>query len=282
MYSTQGKHIILNTVVVAKSVQPSSHQDAMQDPHWRQAMDAKFDALRRNQTWHLVLRQRDQNLLDSKWVFKLKHKADGNIERHKVRLIAKGFKQRYGLYYEDTFSPVIKPTTVRLILSLAVSRGWCLRQIYVHNTFLHGVLEEHVYMKQPLGYEDSDHPHHVCKLDKALYGLKQAPRAWYSRLSSRLEELGFTPSQTNTSLFIYNHNGNIIYMLIYVDDIIIASSFVQATQDLLSQLHKDFAIKDMGDLHYFLGIEVIPERDGIALTQKRYVGDILARANMVN
>lgn len=122
----------------------------------------------------------------------------------------------------------------------------------------------------------------VCKLDKALYSPKQTPRAWYSRLSSRLEELGFVPSQANTSLFIYNHNGNIINILIYVDDIIIASSSTQVIEELLKQLHKNFAIKDMGDLHYFLRVEVIQEKDSIALTQRKYIGDILMRANMSN
>lgn len=122
----------------------------------------------------------------------------------------------------------------------------------------------------------------MCKLDKSLYGLKQAPRAWFSKLSTRLEELGFAPSQGETSLFIYNQCGITIYVLIYVDDIVIASSSNQAVEKLLKQLHKDFALKDLGMLHYFLGIEVIQKKDGIVLNQKRYIGDILSRANMSN
>jgi histone deacetylase 1/2 len=146
-------------------------------------MDVEFEALIKNKTWHLVPPPRGRNIIDSKWVWKIKRKADGTVDRYKGRLVAKGYTQRYGIDYEDTFSPVVKAATIRLILSIAVSKGWSLRQLDVQNAFLHGVLEEEVYMRQPPGYEDKSKPGYVCKLDKALYGLKQAPRAWYSRLS---------------------------------------------------------------------------------------------------
>jgi histone deacetylase 1/2 len=146
-------------------------------------MDVEFEALIKNKTWHLVPPPRGRNIIDSKWVWKIKRKANGTVDRYKGRLVAKGYTQRYGIDYEDTFSPVVKAATIRLILSIAVSKGWSLRQLDVQNAFLHGVLEEEVYMRQPPGYEDKSKPGYVCKLDKALYGLKQAPRAWYSRLS---------------------------------------------------------------------------------------------------
>jgi hypothetical protein len=127
---------------------------------------------------------RGHNIIDCKWVYKVKRKDDGSIDRYKARLVAKGFKQRYGIDCEDTFSPVVKSATIRVVLSLVVSRGWKLRQLVVKNAFLHGVLEEEVFMRQPPGYETR--LGYVCKLDKALYGLKQAPHARYSRLSSKL------------------------------------------------------------------------------------------------
>ena len=151
--------------------------------------------------------------------------------------MAKGFKQRYGLDYEDTFSPVVKAATIRLVLSIAVSRGWSLRQLDVQNAFLHGVLEEDVYMKQPPGFEDKNKPFHVCKLDKSLYGLKQAPRAWYSRLSTKLQSLGFVPSKSSTSLFIYTKSHISIFVLIYVDDIIVTSSSNDTVTTLLKDLN---------------------------------------------
>ena len=143
-------------------------------------MNDEIMALRKNRTWHLVPPQRGKNLIDCKWFFRIKRKADGTIDCYKARLVAKGFKQRYGIDYEDTFSPVVKAATIRLVLSIVVSRGWSLRQLDVQNAFLHGVMEEEVFMKQPPGFEDRQNPLHVCKLDKALYGLNQAPRAWYS------------------------------------------------------------------------------------------------------
>lgn len=152
---------------------PLDLQSALADKNWKQAMDIEFDALCKNKTWHLVSPQKRRNVIGCKWVYKIKRRSDGKIERYKARLVAKGFKQRYGIDYEDIFSPIVKAATIRLVLSVAVSRNWCLRQLDVTNAFLHGYLEEEeVYMRQPPGYEDKARPHYVCKLDKALYGLK--------------------------------------------------------------------------------------------------------------
>jgi histone deacetylase 1/2 len=152
----------------------------------------------------------------------------------------------------------------------------------VQNAFLHGVLEEEVYMQQPPGYTDKVHPSYVCKLDKALYGLKQAPRAWYARLCGKLEQLGFIPSKADTSLFYYSRGEHTLFVLVYVDDIIVASSSQAATNALLKDLQSEFALKDLGDLHYFLGIEVKRLEDGLVLSQQQYAMEILAKAEMKN
>jgi len=219
-------------------------------------------------------------VIGCKWVYKVKRKSDGTVERYKARLVAKGFKQRYGIDYEDTFSPVVKAATIRLILSIAATHGWTLRQLDVQNAFLHGLLDEEVYMDQPPGYADNSHPTYVCKLDKAIYGLKQAPRAWYARLCGKLVSLGFVPSKADTSLFYLNKGGYTVFVLVYVDDIIVASSSDEVAKTLLSDLQKDFALKDLGDLHYFLGMEVKRDKDGLTLSQTRYAKDILARSGM--
>jgi histone deacetylase 1/2 len=245
-------------------------------------MEEEYDALLKNKTWHLGPPNMSKNIIDCKWVYRVKKNADGTIDRYKVRLVAKGYKQRYGIEYEDTFSPVVKAATIRTVLAIAVSRGWVLRQLDVKNVFLHGVLEEEVYMRQPLGFEDQNAPNYICKLDKALYGLKQAPRAWFSRLSSKLHALGFIPSRTDTSLFLYHKSGITLYVLIYVDDIIVTSSSDKAIGALLKDLNDDFAIKDLGDLHFFLGLEVKKTKNGLLLTQKKYARDLLEKVGMDN
>ena len=135
-------------------------------------------------------------------------------------------------------------------------------------------------MKQPPGFEDPRFPHHICKLDKSLYGLKQAPRAWYSRLSSKLQDLGFIPSKADTSLFLYNKSGITIFILVYVDDIIVASSSDEATSVLLQTLSTHFALKDLGDLHFFLSIKVRKKQGGSILTQAKYASELLAKLGM--
>jgi hypothetical protein len=260
--------------------EPTCYSSAVKSSEWRQAMNVEFDALLKNHTWNLVPAHPSQNLVGCKWVFRIKRKADGSIERHKARLVAKGFHQQPGLDYDETYSPVIKPTTVRTVISLAISSGWSLRQIDIQNAFLHGTLTEQVFMSQPPGYQNPNYPTHVCLLQKAIYGLKQAPRAWFSRLSSRLIAFGFHGSRSDSSLFIYNKASVIMYVLIYVDDIILTGSHSAAITDLLNSLKRDFAVKDLGSLNFFLGLEVLPNADGVLLSQQRYIMDLLNRTKM--
>jgi hypothetical protein len=175
---------------------------------------------------------------------------------------------------------VVKASTIRVILSLAVSQGWIMRQLDVHNAFLHGFLDEDVYMSQPPGYEDKKQPNYVRKLDKAIYGLKQALRAWYSRLSTKLLQLGFKISKVDNSLFYFKNNDVTTFILVYVDDIIVTSSNSKAVSVLLQKLGDEFALKDPGDLHFFLSIEVNKVKDGIVLSQDKYASDMLKRVGM--
>jgi hypothetical protein len=234
-------------------------------------MNEEFDALLKNGTWSLVSLSPNMTIVGCKWVFKIKRKANVTIERYKARLVAKGFHQQPGIDFAETYSPLVKHITIRTVLALAVSAGWAIHQVDVSNAFLNGLLQETVYMAQPPGFQHPFYPTAVCKLHKVLYGLKQAPRAWVSRLNAKLLELKFQSSKADSSLFTYKAKGIIIFVLIYVDDIIITSSNTTAISQLISALHSSFALKDLGPLHYFLGVEATWYEDGLHLSQQSYI-----------
>jgi len=222
----------------------------------------------------------DCNLVGCKWVFRVKRHANGSVDRFKARLVAKGFNQRPGLDYKETFSPVVKPVTIRTVLTIAVMQGWSLRQLDVNNAFLHGHLTETVYMKQPPGFRNPEHPDYVCCLTKAIYGLKQAPRAWFSALKHALTECGFHNSKSDSSLFVFHDGSTLAYCLVYVDDLIITGNNSVFVASIIDHLGQKFSIKDLGLLHFFLGVEVIPTAAGLFLTQHKYIRDLLAKTNM--
>ncbi|CAM8976219.1 unnamed protein product [Rhodiola kirilowii] len=244
-------------------------------------MQLEFDALMTNRTWELVPRPRSANVVGCKWTFRIKKKPDGSVERYKARLVAKGFNQEEGVDYFDTFSPVIKPTTIRVILSIAVTRNWKLRQVDIDNAFLNGDLSETIYMDQPQGFVDSNRSSYVCKLKKALYGLKQSPRAWFQKLQHSLLQHGFKPCISDVSLFIKHHGSDVVYVLVYVDDLIITGSNSVFIDNFVKYLNSVFSLKDLGDLNFFLGIEVHRSSSSLFLSQRKYILDLLDRSNMM-
>jgi len=227
-------------------------------------------ALDANATWELVALPEDKKAIGCKWVYKVKHNVDGSMSRYKARLVAKGYAQTYDIDYEEIYSPVAKMTTVRAIIIIVTTKGWSLHQMDVKNVFLHGDLQEEVYMEQPLGYVDQTHPNLVCKLKKALYGLKQALRAWSEKIGEYLVTSGFQTSNADFSLYVKKTDHGIIVIVIYVDDLIITGDSDADISDLKKLLKQKFEMKDLGELHYFLGIGVIKSPKGIWLLQRQY------------
>ncbi|WJX17055.1 hypothetical protein P8452_07010 [Trifolium repens] len=259
---------------------PTTPINALQDHNWRMAMKDEYDALIDNKTWDLVPRPSNANIIQSLWIFRHKKKADGSFERYKARLVGNGSNQQTGVDCGETFSPVVKPATIRTVLSIALSKSWCLHQLDVKNAFLHGNLNETVYMNQPPGFRDLQHPDYVCLLKKSLYGLKQAPRAWYQRFTDFVATLGFSHSVCDHSLFIYRRGDDTAYILLYVDDIILTASSDTLRQSIMSKLNSEFAMKDLGPLSYFLGISVTRHSGGMFLSQSKYAEEIIEKAAM--
>ena len=217
-----------------------------------------------------------------RWVFTVKHKADGSVERYKARLVAKGYTQTYGVDYQETFAPVAKMNSVRILLSLAANKDWPLHQFDVKNAFLHGGLEEEVYMDVPPGFEDSKSAGKVCKLKKSLYGLKQSPRAWFERFTQAMLRWGYKQSQGDHTLFIkHSPDNKVVALIVYVDDIVVMGDDLDAMEQLQKCLSKEFEIKDLGRLKYFLGIEVLRSKHGIFISQRKYVLDLLEETGML-
>uniref|UniRef100_A0A2N9IDC8 Reverse transcriptase Ty1/copia-type domain-containing protein n=1 Tax=Fagus sylvatica TaxID=28930 RepID=A0A2N9IDC8_FAGSY len=234
-----------------KTTEPPSYKIAAQHPQWCTAMQEEFAALQQQGTCSIQSQACSQRLSST---------AGSRLCRN--------------FQSSDQASHC-------LILSLAVSHNWPLQQLDVKNAFLHGTLKEEVYMAQPQGYVDSSHPHYVCKLHKSIYGLKQAPRAWFESFTTQLLHLGFIASTADSSLFIYHHHTVIAYLLLYVDDIVLTSNSTSFLDGLILQLRKVFDIKDLGPLHYFLGLQVSRTTDTLHVTQTKYASDLLVKHQMV-
>src|ERR1044072_7743493 len=261
---------------------PRNIQEALQQPEWAAAVTEEVQALVKNGTWEITTIPEGKRPVGCKWIFSIKYNADGSINRYKARLVAKGFTQSYGVDYEETFAPVAKLNSVRVLLSLAANLDWPLHQLDIKNAFLNGELEEEVYMQIPPGLESTNNSDKVCKLRKSIYGLKQSPRAWFDRLTRVVKEDGFIQCQTDHTMFVkYSSEGKTALFIVYVDDIVITGDAYEQIAQLKRLLAQEFEVKDLGQLKSFLGMEVAQKKNGIYVSQRKYTLDLLQETGML-
>lgn len=215
-------------------------------------------------------------------MYRVKYNTDRSVAKYKAKLVAKGFQHIMSVNYFETFSPVIKPVTIRVILSLAVMNQWKIRQVDVNNASLNGELTEEVFMDQPEGFIDAEKLEYVCKFHKSLYDLKQALRAWYDKLKGYLLQWGFINSSSDTSLFLRRSESSLILILIYVDDILITIPNSFELKNFIAEFSTIFALKDLRALSYFLDIEVLYDTDCVYLLRRKYIKDLLSKVEMMN
>ena len=214
-------------------------------------------------------------------MYTIKYNPEGKVDRYKARLVAKGYTQKYGVDYEETFAPVAKMNTIRMLISCAANLGWELHQLDVKNAFLHGNLQEEIYMHIPPGFNTTQTEGKALRLYRSLYGLKQSPRAWFDRFRKVMIQLGYKQSNGDHTLFYKRNAGKLTILIVYVDDIVITGDDDMGIYNLKKWLTKEFEVKDLGQLRYFLGIEVSRSAKGIYLSQRKYVLDLLAETGML-
>lgn len=262
---------------------PICFEEAGKKKEWCKAMEEELSAIQKNQTWDLVDLPEGKNVIGLKWVFKTKYHADGSIQKHKARLVVKGYSQQQDVDFYETFSPVARFETVRTFLALAAQLNWPVYQFDVKSAFLNGDLEEEVYVSQPEGFVANGNEDKVYRLKKALYGLKQAPRAWYFKIDSYFQESGFKRSENEPTLYLKKTGKDeFLVVCLYVDDMIYMGSNELIIAEFKTCMMKKFEMTDLGLLHYFLGLEVKQGFDGIFISQRKYAMDLLKKFNMLN
>ncbi|GJS63403.1 putative ribonuclease H-like domain-containing protein [Tanacetum coccineum] len=257
--------------------EPKNISQALQDESWVEAMQEELLQFKLQKVWILVDLPSGKKAIGTKWVFKNKRDERSIVVKNKARLVAQGFRQEEGIDYDEVFAPVARIEAIRLFLAFASYMGFTVYQMDVKSAFLYGTIEEEVYVHQPPGFVDPAHPNKVYKVIKALYGLHQAPRAWYETLSSFLMENGFRRGTIDKTLFIKKKKSDIMLVQVYVDDIIFGSTKKSMCTEFEDCMHKRFQMSSMGELTFFLGLQVKQQPDGIFISQDKYVADILKK-----
>jgi transposase InsO family protein len=256
--------------------EPSTYAAAAVHPGWQAAMEREIHSIHQHGTWHLTMLPPGRTPITTKWIYRIKTHADGSPAKLKARLVARGFQQREGLDFDETYAPVAKYNTLRTLLAIAGHRGWTVRHLDVATAFLNGQLQEDVYVVQPQGFVDPTRPHHVCKLDKALYGLRQSPRCWYLNIDTRIQRLGLTKSTADPNLYYYHGESRVALLLLYVDDVYIFGDHPSKLTEMAQELMGAYDMTDMGTLGHSLGLEFHFTSSGVVVTQRGFAASILA------
>ncbi|GJR66568.1 putative ribonuclease H-like domain-containing protein [Tanacetum coccineum] len=256
--------------------------EALEDESWVEAMQEELLQFKLQQVWVLVDLPNGAKVIGTKWVYRNKKDERGVVVRNKARLVAQGHRQEEGIDYDEVFAPVARIEAIRLFLAFASFMGFIVYQMDVKSAFLYGTIDEEVYVSQPPGFVDPDHPTKVYKVVKALYGLHQAPRAWYATLSTFLVKHGYRRGTIDKTLFIRRNKKDIMLVQVYVDDIIFGSTNKSWCDEFEALMQSRFQMSSMGELTFFLGLQVKQNKGGIFISQDKYVAEILKKFDLVN
>ncbi|GKA30353.1 retrotransposon protein, putative, ty1-copia subclass [Tanacetum coccineum] len=267
--------------------EPANYKAALLDPEsdkWLNAMNVEMQSMKDNEVWVLVELPPNGKTVGSKWLFKKKTNMDGAVHTYKARLVAKGYTQTPGIDYEETFSPVADIRAIRILIAIAAYYDYEIWQMDVKTAFLNGYLNEEVYMEQPEGFVNPKYPNRVCKLKRSIYGLKQASRQWNKRFDDEIKKFGFSQNADEPCVYLKASGSNVTFLILYVDDILIMGNSIPMLQDVKSYLGRCFAMKDLGEAAYILGIKIYRDRSRrlIGLCQSAYIEKILKRFHMEN
>ena len=266
---------------------PINYKEALEDvdvQEWQKAMDREMESMYSNSVWSLVEAPKGVKPIGCKWIYKRKRGSDGKVETFKARLVAKGYTQKEGIDYEETFSPIAMLKSIRILLAVAASLDYEIWQMDVKTAFLNGNLNEDIYMQQPEGFKAKGKEHMVCKLQRSIYGLNQASRSWNISFDQAITSFGFEKSPDEPCVYKRIQAQKIVFLVLYVDDILLIGNDKQVLSGVKDWLHKQFDMKDLGEANYILGIKLIRDRKNklLALSQASYIDKILVRFNMEN
>ena len=260
--------------------EPMSIQEALQSDHameWTQATDAEYGSLMEHGTWELVELPKGRSAINCKWIFRTKYDQNGNVDRYKGRLVVKGFSQKSDVDYEETYSPIMRLTTLRVLVTWAASNRMVAHQMDVTTAFLNADLNEEIFMQQPDGYIQPGKEHLVCRLKKSLYGLKQTPGCWNIKFANHMKAIGFLQSDADPCVFVRIGQNKLCVLAVYVDDIVLLTNTEAEMLAIKTQLKKGFKMKDMGKLHYLPGITVQIKDGTVTLDQHQYLTQLLEK-----